>query len=809
MRMHKSGCRRWGLALCFPLLQVVGFCDSPLQRPPTNTELFFGIAIAFGQTTQPAGCDGPVDADIVIMLDRTGSVPATSLAAQAAAAHALVDRLRGSPVPPRIAIGRFGDDTPGSPAAEIVQPLTDDFRLVTAAIDAAVLTNSTFGGSNLRDAINVSHDELCENAATQRWILVLISDGNPNNPGGQAQGQQAAIEAATTAQSANSCIRETGNPPTKIFSVHLGPDPVGLAGHELMATIATDSADDQADPVAENADLDCFFIAGLDGELIGDVFLMISAAICANDCNKNGVPDDIDIENGTSPDCNENGIPDECDIAEGTSSDFNGDGIPDECQCEVFEDDGNKNGGDALVGKGENPFDCDGDGVPDVCQVDSDGDGIIDPCDNCVLTPNEDQSNVDEDDFGDLCDNCVQLANNDQADSDQDSIGDACDNCPLTINPDQADSDGDGLGDACEPIIPPGCTPGFDGDDDGVDNCIDQCPNTPADQMVNPAGCSCEQLNPAQGVDGDGDGVTICDGDCDDTDPNNYPGNTEVCDGQDNNCDGIVDEDVDNDGDGVTLCGGDCDDNDPNNFPGNVEVCDGQDNDCDELVDEGFDMDGDGVTTCGGDCDDNDPNNFPGNVEVCDGQDNDCGGLPDESDDLDGDGETVCDGDCDDTDPNNFSGNLEVCDGQDNDCDGLTDEGCDEDGDGFSVEQGDCDDFNPRAAPGLTETADGVDNNCDGTVDEGFDVDADGRPDFIDNCPNTVNPDQADSDGDGIGDACDQLPGRGIADDLPEQRVPPGGRLGCGIFNGIAMIGLALSMMLWIGVRSETRRRQT
>ncbi len=33
-----------------------------------------------------------------------------------------------------------------------------------------------------------------------------------------------------------------------------------------------------------------------------------------NDCNGNGVPDSIDIANGTSRDCNGNGIPDECEI---------------------------------------------------------------------------------------------------------------------------------------------------------------------------------------------------------------------------------------------------------------------------------------------------------------------------------------------------------------------------------------------------------------------------------------------------------------------------------------------------------------
>src|SRR5262249_41383453 len=35
------------------------------------------------------------------------------------------------------------------------------------------------------------------------------------------------------------------------------------------------------------------------------------------------------------------------------------------------------------------------------------------------------------------------------------------------------------------------------------------------------------------------------------------------------------------------------------------------------------------------------------------------------------------------------------------------------------------------------------------------DLDSDGVPDDIDNCPRTPNPDQADADGNGVGDACD------------------------------------------------------
>ncbi|KAA3640250.1 MAG: HYR domain-containing protein, partial [Bacteroidetes bacterium] len=88
--------------------------------------------------------------------------------------------------------------------------------------------------------------------------------------------------------------------------------------------------------------------------------------------------------------------------------------------------------------------------------------------------------------------------------------------------------------------------------------------------------------------DSDGDGFADACEDCP-NDPNNYPGNTEVCDGQDNDCDGEVDEGFDQDGDGFTICQGDCNDNDNTIFPGAVDICDGIDNDCDNVIDE---MDG-------------------------------------------------------------------------------------------------------------------------------------------------------------------------------------------------------------------------
>ena len=97
--------------------------------------------------------------------------------------------------------------------------------------------------------------------------------------------------------------------------------------------------------------------------------------------------------------------------------------------------------------------------------------------------------------------------------------------------------------------------------------------------------------------------------DCDDTQATAFPGNTEVCDGIDNDCDTLVDEDVttafyaDSDSDGfgdlhvqTDACtqppgtvtdNSDCDDTTAAAFPGNLEVCDEIDNNCDGTVDEG------------------------------------------------------------------------------------------------------------------------------------------------------------------------------------------------------------------------------
>jgi hypothetical protein len=215
---------------------------------------------------------------------------------------------------------------------------------------------------------------------------------------------------------------------------------------------------------------------------------------------------------------------------------------------------------------------------------------------------------------------------------------------------------------------------------------------------------------------------------------------------------------TDADLDGLSEDQGDCDDRDPDAFPGNPEICDGIDNDCNQSVDDGAggstwyaDVDGDGLGDDGSTtvaCDQ--PDGFVAAGGDCDDADSDVGMLTwyaDADDDGYGaglgvsaceapeGGSVTVDGDCKDGDPAYNPGVVEddCTDPNDYNCDGSVGY-ADEDGDGFAA-CADCDDSNAQILPGADEVCDGADNDCNGTIDVGaidtitwyIDGDADGH----------------------------------------------------------------------------------
>jgi len=252
--------------------------------------------------------------------------------------------------------------------------------------------------------------------------------------------------------------------------------------------------------------------------------------------------------------------------------------------------------------------------------------------------------------------------------------------------------------------------------------------------------------------------------------PTDYEAEESSCDGKDNDCDGEADEGCACTPDAQIACGTDvgiceagvqrCESGTfgpcRGGVPPEVEVCNGQDDDCDGVTDEGLFPPDDARCKDAGVCAGGPSLCNAGQwvcaaeglepaETLCDGEDNDCDGETDETDDLIAPDEPACpaSGVCAGGDtvcveggwtcawPKSWEATERSCDGLDNDCDGQVDEGPLDppDDSPCPAETGVCVAAATECVEGgwacrvpdgweaAESLCDGLDNDCDGQVD--------------------------------------------------------------------------------------------
>lgn len=239
------------------------------------------------ESSQQCGLTAP--ADVVIMIDKTGSISNTELTAQKNAAKLMLSQFATATEKPRVAIGTFNCTTfsCSTVSARIVADgeLTSNFGSDgspgTRLYKAINNISSPSGNTNLGDGFDVSQAELTSGRGDPQTdnFIIILSDGIPNRPtsfnGNNCSSVCNCSAAKEYADSRRDIAAAAG---TKIFAIHYGDDVGSCSGANVQA-----GADFMRDRLSSGPG---FFFTGNSGNL-DQIFTTIVKDISCNDAGYN------------------------------------------------------------------------------------------------------------------------------------------------------------------------------------------------------------------------------------------------------------------------------------------------------------------------------------------------------------------------------------------------------------------------------------------------------------------------------------------------------------------------------------------